>query len=224
MTASRRASLDGSRKILFCSASAIGRRLLGARRSRASGEGRARCRPRAAGSALRSARARGRGPSEQVVRRRRGERVVAVPRGVRADAVALVRDDLGLVERDPDARRRRRAPRRRSAAYSAKRSAVSRVGPAARVLERLRQVPVVERDRGRDVARAQPVDERAVEVDAALVDGARDRRLDARPGDREAERVQTERCEQVEVVLAAVVEVARDVAGVAAAAPSPACG
>ena len=38
---------------------------------------------------------------QQVVRRRGGERLVAVAGRVHPDAVALVRDDLGLVDRDP---------------------------------------------------------------------------------------------------------------------------
>ena len=46
-------------------------------------------------------------------------------------------------------------------------------GPAAAVLERLRQVPVVERDEGLDAVREQLVDEPVVEVEAGRVHARR---------------------------------------------------
>ena len=58
--------------------------------------------------------------------------------------------------------------------------------PAAGVLEHLGQVPVVERDDRLDAGCEELVDEASVEVQARLVDGARARRQDARPGDAEA--------------------------------------
>ena len=57
------------------------------------------------------------------------------------------------------------------------------VRPAAGVLERLRQVPVVEREPGIDPALEQPVDQPVVEVQALGFAGPRPVGLDARPGD-----------------------------------------
>ena len=68
----------------------------------------------AAGSSAAEAREREAVAEQQVVGRRGGEGVVGMTRRVHADAVALVRDDLGLVDRDPDRTRRHRSPRRRS--------------------------------------------------------------------------------------------------------------
>ena len=58
--------------------------------------------------------------------------------------------------------------------------------PAAAVLQRLRQVPVVERQVGLHAAREQAVDEAFVEVQALGVPGAAAGGLHARPADREA--------------------------------------
>ena len=63
-----------------------------------------------------------------------------------------------------------------SAAYSAKRSAVSRAAQPPRRLARLRQVPVVERRDRLDAALEQPLDEPPVEVDAARGSAPRGRR------------------------------------------------
>ena len=82
--------------------------------------------------------------------------------------------------------------------------------PAARILERLRRVPVEERRERLDVVREQLVDEAVVEVEPGLVDRPAPRRHDARPGDREAKRVEPELAHQRDVVGIAVVEVARD--------------
>ena len=87
--------------------------------------------------------------------------------------------------------------------------------PAARILERLRQVPVVQRRDRLDAAGEQSVDEPRVEVDAGLVHRPGPGRLDARPRDGEAVRAEAEPGHEVEVALPAVVVIARDVAGVA---------
>ena len=88
-------------------------------------------------------------------------------------------------------------------------------GPAARVLEHLRQVPVVERHVGLDPGAEQLVHEPVVEVEPRLVHAAPSFREDARPGDREAERIDAELLHQGDVLGIAVVEVARDGAVVA---------
>jgi hypothetical protein len=87
--------------------------------------------------------------------------------------------------------------------------------PAAPVLQRLRRVPVVERGHGLDAALQQPVDDPAVEVEAALVGCAGAVGLDTGPGDGEPVRPQSQRAHQVEVFGVAVVVVDRDVTGVA---------
>ena len=88
--------------------------------------------------------------------------------------------------------------------------------PAANVLERLRQVPVVERGYRLDPPLEQSRHEPAVEVDAAPVGLPVAARQDARPRDREAVGLHPERLHQVEVGAPAVVVVARNVAVVAA--------
>ena len=89
-----------------------------------------------------------------------------------------------------------------------------RVGPAAGILERLRQVPVVERGPGLDAAGEEAVDEPVVEVEPGLVHRAAARRLDPRPGDAEPVGPQPELRHQVEIRLPATVVVAGDVTGV----------
>ena len=87
--------------------------------------------------------------------------------------------------------------------------------PAALVLERLRQVPVVQRRQGLDAALEHSLDERTVEVEAALVGRPAARRLDPWPGDREAVALEPERAHQVEVVPPPVVVLAGRIARVA---------
>ena len=126
----------------------------------------------ASGSASRM-RADGEAVTEQQVVRcgQRGAGVLH-PGGVPAGAVAQHRRAVRLVQGDPaphpvaevllDGRRELGEPVRGVA-----------VRPAARVLERLRKVPVVERHDGRDAPPEQLVDQPRVEVDT--VAGSRDR-------------------------------------------------
>src|SRR5919204_591664 len=88
--------------------------------------------------------------------------------------------------------------------------------PTARILQRLRQIPVVERREWDDLALAQPGGETAVEVQALAIRAAAAVRLDSRPRDREAVALQPERPHQVEVLAPAEVVLARGLAGVAA--------
>ncbi len=87
-----------------------------------------------------------------------------------------------------------------------------RVGEAAAVLQRLRQVPVEQVDQRLDARVKQGVDEALVEVEAGLVDGAGPRRQDARPADAEAIGARPEVGQQPDVLWVAVVVVAGDVA------------
>ena len=86
------------------------------------------------------------------------------------------------------------------------------VGPAARVLHPLRQVPVVQRRVGRDAVGEQLVDEPVVVVEAGAVDRAARVRDDPRPRDAEAVRPEAELLQERDVLGVAVVLVAGDVA------------
>ena len=122
-----------------------------------------------------------------------GERggVVGHAGGVHAGRVAEERRAPRLVERgphvDPVAEHLGQLAR-----VLAERSGGLPVGPAALVLERLREVPVVERRDGLDAGGEQAVDEVDVEVEAGLVELARAGRLDAGPRDREPVGLQAE--------------------------------
>jgi len=83
------------------------------------------------------------------------------------------------------------------------------------VLQRLRQVPVVERGVRGDAVLAQAVHQPAVEVDALLVHGAAALRHDARPGDAESVVLHAEGGHQRDVVGHAVIVVAGNIHGAA---------
>jgi hypothetical protein len=89
------------------------------------------------------------------------------------------------------------------------------VGPAARVLQGLREVPVVERGGRFDPALEQSLDELAIEAHARRIERPGPVGLHPRPRDREAVGLQAERRHEVEVLAPAVVVVAGDLAGVA---------
>jgi hypothetical protein len=148
----------------------------------------------------------------------RGERIrpVGAARGVRAGAVAEVGGAPRLVEGRPgrDAIAEGLADHGRVLGEAVRRVAVR---PAAGILERLRQVPVVQGGDGRDPASEESVNELRVEVDAGLVDRAGSGGDDARPGDREAVGLQAEALHQVEVRLEQVIVAVRHVAGRAVA-------
>ena len=76
---------------------------------------------------------------------------------------------------------------------------------------------MVEGGRGRDAVPGELVEQRAVIVQAPLVDRAPAAGLDPRPGDGEAVGAQAEGGEQGHVLAVAMIGVAGDVAGVAAA-------
>src|SRR5690606_4835567 len=94
------------------------------------------------------------------------------------------------------------------------------VRPAARVLERLRQVPVVERREGADAGLEQGVGEPAVVVEPLRIRGAAPGRLDARPGDREAVAGESHLLLERDVLGPAVIGVAGAIAGVAVLDPA----
>src|SRR5918999_3462867 len=139
----------------------------------------------------------------------RGERpgAVFVARGVDAEAVTHPGRDPGLVQGDPEPNIIREGLVD-DAGVLCEAFARIPVGPAAQVLQRLRQVPVVEREHRLDGALPQAVDEPAVEVEASLVGGTAPFGLDAGPGHGEAVGLHPKLGHQVEVFFQAVVLVA----------------
>jgi len=89
------------------------------------------------------------------------------------------------------------------------------IEPAAVLLQRLRQIPMVEAEPRRDAVRDEPIDQTFVKVEAALLHGAAARRQNARPRGRKPVGGKIAACEQIDMVAPAVVVVAGDVAGVA---------
>src|SRR5690606_31198997 len=85
-------------------------------------------------------------------------------------------------------------------------------GPAALVLQRLGQIPVVDRDIRLHAAFQQLVDELVIVRDAFRVDGAVPVGNDARPGDGEPVRLRAEVFDQFDVFFVPVVAVAGHVA------------
>nr|ACR50752.1 conserved hypothetical protein [Streptomyces longisporoflavus] len=87
--------------------------------------------------------------------------------------------------------------------------------PAAAVLERLREVPVVERGEGGDARLQQAVHQPVVEGDPGLVHRPVPAGDDTRPGEREAVRADPEPLHEADVLGHPVVVVTGDVPGVA---------
>ena len=89
------------------------------------------------------------------------------------------------------------------------------IQPAAAVVERGGEVPVVERGHREDARLAQCVDEAAVEIETFLIHAARAVGEDAAPGNTEAVSLQAEAFHDGNVFGIAVVVIAGHVAGVA---------
>ena len=151
----------------------------------------------------------------EMVRGTQGRHRIRTARGVHPGSVPQERAAPRLVERDPllHAVAERLADDLRVLGEPQRRVAL---GPAARVLQLLGEVPVVEGERRLDAAGQQLVDQTAVEVQAALDGGAAARRLHPGPGHREAVRGQAQLRHHRHVVAVAVVVVVGDVAGLAA--------
>ena len=86
--------------------------------------------------------------------------------------------------------------------------------PAALVLKRLRQVPVIERGKGLDPGLEQFIYQATVEVHALRVGLANPIREDARPGDREPVGLDPHVSHHDHVILVAAIVIDRDVASV----------
>src|SRR5215217_4049782 len=149
---------------------------------------------------------------------RGGERhgAVFVARGVDAEAVTHPGRDPGLVQGDPEPHALREGLVDDAGVLC---EALARVpvGPATCILQRLRQVPVIQRQHRLDGAPSQAVDEPAVEVEAVLVGWTAPFGLDAGPGHGEAVGLYSEFGHQIEVLFQAVVLVAGYVTRVAVA-------
>ena len=88
---------------------------------------------------------------------------------------------------------------------------LARFPSADTILERLRQVPVVERGEGFDAVGEQLVDEAIVEVEPFGIGRAAALRKDARPGDGKSVCLDAEGFHQLDVALVAVVVIVGDV-------------
>ena len=141
----------------------------------------------------------------------RGERgtLVGAPGACYAQSVAEPRDHPRLVLRDPvaDAIAEPRRDDLRVLGEGLDRVAH---GPAAPILQGLRQIPVIEGHVRVDSTREQLVDDAVVVVEAGLVHASGPVGEDSRPRDRETERVEAELAHQARVLAVAVVRVARD--------------
>jgi hypothetical protein len=148
---------------------------------------------------------------------------VAAARGVEARQVPHHREDAGLVEDRPLFHAVAEGPYAGLGVIGESRGGVP-LGPAAAVLERLRQVPVVEGGEGADPGRQQRVDQPGVVVRALGIDRARSIREQAGPGDGEAIAVEVHLAQQRHVFGDPVVGIAGHVAGMAVPDPSRGVG
>src|SRR5262249_1195224 len=89
------------------------------------------------------------------------------------------------------------------------------IEPAAVLLQRLRQVPMIEAQPPRDAVRHEPIDQALVKVEAALLDRAAAGRKNARPRGRKPISGKIAACEQIDIVAPAVIVVTGDIAGIA---------
>lgn len=153
--------------------------------------------------------------AQEVVRRLRGGRQVAPARRVHAVHVAAVDHHPGFVQRGPvpDAVAQARGDDARVVREPVRAIAG---GPAAALVQRLRQVPVEQGRERRDAGREQAVDQPVVEVEPGSVHAAGALGQHAAPGDAEAVGAQAQFAHQRDILAPAPVVVAGDVAGVAA--------
>ena len=166
------------------------------------------------GAVLRAQRLQRQAVTQQQVMRDLHRRLLALQAG-REDPrlVAEDRDDPRLVVRGDRGRAVAEAARDLGGVVHEPADGIA-IHPAAAFLQRLGQVPVVQRQVRLDAPLEQPVDEPVVEVEALLVPLARAERLDARPRDREPVGIRAEARDQPDVLADAVVVIA----GVLAAA------
>jgi hypothetical protein len=152
---------------------------------------------------------------QQVVHHREQPEAEFEPRRVHAQGVPEHRMLEGFVVRDP-ARHPVTDPPHDELHDIGETLCGGAVQPTSLVLQRLRQIPVVQRRQRLDAAREQAVDQPFIEVQPGFVCRPSPRRLYARPGDREAIGADAKVSEQREVFIEAVVVVAGDLGRLAA--------
>ena len=138
---------------------------------------------------------------------------------VLAGAVAEQRVNIGLVESDPVLDAVAEALGDGAGIVGEFLRGVA-IAPAALILERLRQVPVIEAQPRRDGARRKPVDQPIVEIKTARLHDAGAIGQNARPRRREAIIGEAAAREQLDIFRPAMIVVAGDVAGIVALHPS----
>ena len=145
----------------------------------------------------------------------RGAVVVTPPQigRVAADAMAEDRDDRGLVQHHPVLRAVAEPPGDDLRVIGEPVGDVA-VGPAAAILKRLRQVPVIQAGPRLDAATEQRIDQTVVEIQPLGIRRPRPGRLNARPRDGEPVGLQPGVGHQRDVFQVAVVVVGRDIAGI----------
>ena len=89
------------------------------------------------------------------------------------------------------------------------------IDPAAAIVERQRQIPMIQAHPGLDARFEHGIGDAIVEIETRLIDRTRARRLDARPRGGEAISADAQLLHQRDIVLVAMIMVARDVAGMA---------
>ncbi len=151
--------------------------------------------------------------AQQVVARHGRLERAPVSRGQRAVQVAAVGDHPGFVQRHP-ARHTIAKPADHERGVFGKPVCDVRIEPAAELIERRGEIPVVEGDHGLDAVREQRVDQPLVEVEARRVHAAAAVGQDPAPRDAEAIGREPERAHQRDVLRVPAVVVARDIAGV----------
>ena len=134
------------------------------------------------------------------------------PGRVDADAIAELDERAELVDREDVLHAIGQMLRDVARVVAERLRRVARLPAAAVVLQRLRQVPVIERRERLDAVGEQLVDEPVVEVEALRVRRAVALREHARPRDREAIGLDAQRLHQLHVLLVAMVVVVGDVA------------
>ncbi len=134
------------------------------------------------------------------------------PRRMDAIVVAQLHEGVELVRRE-DVLHAVRQPLGHVARVGRERfRGLARLPAADAVLQRLRQVPVIQRREGLDAVRQQLVHEPVVEIEALRVGLPAPLREHPRPRDREPVGLDAQRLHQLHVALVAVIVVRRDVA------------
>ena len=131
-----------------------------------------------------------------------------------AHTVSEQRVDIGLVEDRPMLHAVAEPPSHHARVICERCGRIA-IEPAALLLQRLRQVPMIDAQPRRDAVRDEPIDQALVKVEAARLDRAAARRQNARPRGRKPISGKIAACEQIDIVAPAVIVVAGDIARIA---------